>query len=87
MEVSIYMYFIGQCMKFQHFTTLVSSKDGGESVHAQTRQSLRCSHAQSMEEDESSDQNLDLKLWRYLCTEMLCIRPYALWLKYEAPTP
>ena len=61
---------MGQCMKFLYFITLVSSKDNVESV-----QSLRCSHAQSMGDNEGSDQNLDLKLWRYLHTEMLCIRP------------
>ena len=29
-------------------------------TYAQTRQSLRCSHTQSMDADESSDQTLDL---------------------------
>ena len=41
------------------------SEGSGESGHipyAQTRQSLRCSHTQSRDVDESSDQNLDLEL-------------------------
>ena len=39
-----------------------SSEGSGESAHAQTGQSLSFSHAQSMDVNEGSGQNLDLYL-------------------------
>ena len=73
MEVSFYGPL---CMKFLYFTILVSSKDDGESVHMhRLARALAAPIAQGMDDNEGSDQTLDLKLWRYLCTEILCIRP------------
>ena len=39
---------------------LSNSESSGESAHAQTPQSFRCSHTQSIGVDQGEDQNLDL---------------------------
>ena len=43
------------------FVRIALSRNEGsdESAHAQTRQSLRCSHEHSMDVDEDSEQNID----------------------------
>ena len=45
---------------------LVNSEGSDESAHAQTRQSLRCSHTQSRGFDKGLDQNRPLSHYRIL---------------------